>query len=181
MKETIAELLTFLGEDIHREGLKGTPNRALKALQYLTHGYQQNIEQLINGAMFTSDNDGMIIIKDIEFYSLCEHHMLPFYGKCHIGYLPHGKVFGLSKLARIVDTFARRLQIQENLTRQISTCVLEYAHAHGVGVIIEAKHLCMMMRGVGKQNAVMTTSSMLGTFLTDAVTRSEFLKLVEKS
>jgi GTP cyclohydrolase I len=180
MKEKIAELLTFLGEDIHREGLRGTPTRALKALQYLTHGYQQNIKQLINGAIFSSDNDGMIIIKDIELYSLCEHHMLPFYGKCHIGYLPNGKVFGLSKLARIADAFARRLQIQENLTRQIATCVMEHANAHGVGVIIEARHLCMMMRGVGKQNAVMTTSSMLGNFLTDAGSRGEFLKLVEK-
>lgn len=174
------DIILELGEDPERDGLKKTPHRAAKAFEFLTHGYQLNIEKIINEAIFESDNDEMIIVKDIELYSLCEHHLLPFIGKCHVGYLPCGKVLGLSKVARIVDAFARRLQIQENLTKQIATCIMEQTQVSGVGVIIEAKHLCMMMRGVGKQNSSMVTSAMLGTFRDNPSTRSEFLNLVSR-
>ncbi len=171
------KIIEALGEDINRDGLRDTPQRAATALKFLTQGYQQSVEKIVNGALFESDSDEMIIIKEIELYSLCEHHLLPFIGKCHVAYLPRGKIIGLSKIARIVDMFARRLQVQEKLTKQIAETVLEVTKASGVGVIIEAKHLCMMMRGVEKQNSVMTTSVMLGSFRDDRATRAEFLSL----
>lgn len=182
MSDTLSEhykaILDGLGEDSSREGLVDTPKRAAKAMQFLTKGYQQSLEEIVNGAIFESDNDQMVIIKDIELYSLCEHHLLPFIGKCHIAYLPNGKVLGLSKFARIVDMFARRLQIQENLTRQIAESVQDVTGAKGVAVIVESKHMCMMMRGVEKQNSSMNTSVMLGTFRESQATRSEFLTLM---
>ncbi len=174
-------ILDALGEDSSREGLMDTPARAAKAMQFLTKGYQQHLQDVVNGAIFESDNDQMVIVKDIELYSLCEHHLLPFIGKCHIAYLPNGKVLGLSKFARIVDMFARRLQIQENLTRQIAEAVLQTTEAKGVAVIIEAKHMCMMMRGVEKQNSSMNTSVMLGAFRESQATRNEFLALMNHS
>jgi len=174
-------ILEALGEDSSREGLLNTPTRAAKAMQFLTKGYQQSLEEIVNGAIFESDNDQMIIIKDVELYSLCEHHLLPFIGKCHIAYLPNGKVLGLSKFARIVDMFARRLQIQENLTLQIAEAVLQITAAKGVAVIIESKHMCMMMRGVEKQNSSMNTSVMLGAFRESQATRNEFLTLMSHS
>ncbi|MFN7096697.1 MAG: GTP cyclohydrolase I FolE [Gammaproteobacteria bacterium] len=173
-------LLVELGEDPQREGLQRTPHRAAKAMEFLTSGYHHKLEDIINDAIFESHNDDMVIIKDIELYSMCEHHLLPFIGRCHVAYIPTGKVLGLSKIARIVDLFARRLQIQENLTKQIAECILEVTAAEGIGVIIEAKHLCMMMRGVEKQNSTMTTSVMLGSFRDDASTRNEFLNLIAK-
>jgi len=172
------QLIEGIGEDPSREGLLKTPARAAKALQYLARGYQQSIDEVVNNAIFESDNDQMILVKDIELYSMCEHHLLPFIGKCHVAYIPTGKVIGLSKIARIVDMFAARLQIQENLTKQIADTVMQAIQPAGVGVIIEAQHLCMMMRGVEKQNSKMTTSMMLGTFLDHDRTRSEFLRLV---
>jgi len=182
MPDTLAAhykaILEGLGEDSSREGLKDTPQRAAKAMQFLTKGYQETLEKVVNGAIFESDNDQMVIVKDIELYSLCEHHLLPFIGKCHIAYLPNGKVLGLSKFARIVDMFARRLQIQENLTRQVAEAVLSITEAKGVAVIIESKHMCMMMRGVEKQNSSMNTSVMLGAFRESQATRSEFLTLM---
>ena len=171
-------IISDIGEDPGREGLLDTPARAAKALQYLTRGYNQSIDEVVNNAIFESENDQMILVKDIELYSLCEHHMLPFIGKCHVAYIPTGKVIGLSKISRIVDMYARRLQIQENLTKQIADTLMEAIRPAGVGVIIEAQHLCMMMRGVEKQNSSMTTSMMLGTFLDHDRTRSEFLRLV---
>ncbi|TNC80335.1 MAG: GTP cyclohydrolase I FolE [Oleiphilus sp.] len=173
------EIIASLGEDPGREGLADTPVRAAKAMQFLTQGYEQNIKDVVNGAIFESDSDQMVIVKDIELYSLCEHHLLPFIGKCHIAYLPNGKVLGLSKFARIVDMFARRLQIQEKLTRQIAETVLEETQAKGVAVVIEAQHMCMMMRGVQKQNSVMNSSVMLGSFRESQATRSEFLTLIK--
>ena len=172
-------ILQDMGEDPEREGLLKTPHRAAKAMQYLTRGYNQNVKDVINGALFETDNDEMIIVKDIELYSLCEHHMLPFVGKCHVGYIPNGKVLGLSKVARIVDVFARRLQIQENLTTQIANSIKEVTDAKSVGVIIEAQHFCMMMRGVEKQHSSTSTSCMLGGFRSDRSTRMEFLTLVK--
>ncbi len=171
-------LLELMGENPAREGLVNTPKRAARALEYVTQGYRQNLDSIVNNAIFESDNDQMVIIKDIELYSICEHHLLPFVGKCHIAYLPDGKVIGLSKMARITDMYARRLQIQENLTDQIARAIEQVTDARGVGVIIEAQHFCMMMRGVQKQNSVMKTSMMLGTFRTDHRTRTEFLTLV---
>jgi GTP cyclohydrolase I len=155
-----------------------TPKRAAKAMQFLTQGYDMDIDEVINDAMFPSETDEIIIVKDIELYSMCEHHLLPFIGKCHVAYLPKGKVIGLSKIARIVDVFARRLQIQENLTSQIAHCILDNTNAAGAAVIIEAKHMCMMMRGVEKQNSTMTTSCMLGAFRNSPSTRNEFLSLI---
>ena len=178
MEQYYKNLLKYIGEDVNREGLKSTPKRAAKAFEYLTKGYKDNIDTIINDAIFESDNDEMIIVKDIELYSLCEHHLLPFFGKCHVGYLPKGKILGLSKIARIVDVFARRLQVQENLTKQIAETIMKYTNARGVGVVIEAKHLCMMMRGVEKQNSIMKTSCMLGAFRKEISTRSEFLSLI---
>ncbi|MGB5339377.1 MAG: GTP cyclohydrolase I FolE [Gammaproteobacteria bacterium] len=171
-------MLRSVGEDPGREGLLKTPERAAKALQFLTRGYQQSLDEVVNKAIFESANDQMILVKDIELYSLCEHHLLPFIGKCHVAYIPTGKVIGLSKIARIVDMFARRLQIQENLTKQIADTLMTAIQPAGVGVIIEAQHLCMMMRGVEKQNSSMTTSMMLGSFRDHDRTRSEFLRLV---
>jgi len=173
-------IIEDLGEDSSREGLVDTPLRAAKAMTFLTQGYAQNLDDIVNGAVFQSDNDEMVIVKDIELYSLCEHHLLPFIGKCHIAYLPKGKVLGLSKFARIVDMFARRLQIQENLTREIAEAVQTVTQARGVAVVIESQHMCMMMRGVQKQNSVMNTSMMLGAFRQSQATRSEFLTLINK-
>ena len=178
MKEYFKHLLNEIGEDVNRDGLKDTPERAAKSFAYLTKGYKDDLDKVVNNAVFESDNDEMIIVKDIEMYSLCEHHLIPFFGKCHVGYLPNGKILGLSKIARIVDVFARRLQVQENLTKQIAETIRNYTDAKGVGVVIEAQHLCMMMRGVEKQNSVMKTSCMLGSFRKKISTRSEFLSLI---
>ncbi len=173
------ELLQSIGEDVDREGLQRTPGRAARALEFLTQGYRQNLDEIINGAVFESSASEIILVKDIELYSLCEHHLLPFIGRAHVAYLPNGKVIGLSKVARIVDVFARRLQIQENLTTQIAESLMNCLQPSGVAVVVEAKHLCMMMRGVEKQNSVMKTSCLLGTFKEDARTRSEFLSLLK--
>ena len=178
MKEIFKQLIEAIGEDPAREGLVRTPERTAEAFRYLTNGYRQDVETIVNNALFQSDNDEMVIVKDIEVYSLCEHHMLPFFGKCHVGYLPKGKIIGLSKVARVVDIFARRLQVQENLTQQIARALMEHTGAQGVGVVIEAKHLCMMMRGVEKQNSLMKTSAMLGAFRSHSPTRMEFLSLI---
>ena len=175
----VQQLLVELGEDPDRDGLKKTPLRVAKSLTFLTRGYRQNLKSVINGAYFTSGTNHMVILKDIELYSLCEHHMLPFYGKCSIGYISKGKVLGVSKLARIVDMFARRLQIQERLTEEIANAVMAEAGAEGVGVVIHARHLCMMMRGVEKQNSEMTTSAVLGSFREDEKVRQEFLSLIK--
>ena len=179
MQNEIRKILLAIGEDPDREGLKDTPKRVEKSLKFLTSGYRQNIDELINGAIFTEECNDMIIVKNIEFYSLCEHHMLPFYGKCHIGYIPQGKVFGVSKLARIVDCFARRLQLQERLTRQVADIILKTINPLGVGVVMEAQHMCMTMRGVEKQESLMVTSAMLGAFRSSNNTRSEFLSLIK--
>ena len=173
------ELLQGIGEDTDREGLRRTPDRAARALEFLTQGYRQNLDEIINGAVFESGASEIILVKDIELYSLCEHHLLPFIGRAHVAYLPNGKVIGLSKVARIVDVFARRLQIQENLTTQIAESLMRCLEPSGVAVVVEAKHLYMMMRGVEKQNSVMKTSCLLGTFKEDARTRSEFLSLLK--
>jgi GTP cyclohydrolase IA len=180
MQALVRDLLVELGEDPEREGLLKTPERVAKALAFLTHGYRTSLDTVINQALFTQTTSSMVIVKDIELYSLCEHHMLPFFGRCHIGYIPNGKVFGVSKLARLVDMFARRLQLQERLTEEISQVVMEEVGAKGVGVMIEARHLCMMMRGVEKQNSTMVTSSVLGVFRDHLATREEFLTLVKK-
>lgn len=175
-----SEIISAIGEDLSRPGLRDTPLRAAKAIQFLTRGYQQNLDDVINNAMFPSDSEEMVIVKNIELYSMCEHHMLPFIGKCHVAYLPKGKVIGLSKIARIVDVFARRLQIQENLTKEIAEVIINKTGAAGAAVIIEAQHMCMMMRGVEKQNSVMTTSCMLGAFRSSQNTRNEFLSLIQR-
>lgn len=179
MKDHYEAILRSIGEDVSRPGLKDTPERAAKAMAFLTRGYNQSVEEVVNDALFPSDSEEMIIVKDIELYSMCEHHMLPFIGKAHVAYIPTGKVLGLSKIARIVDMFARRLQIQEQLTVQIAETVRDVTGAAGVGVIIEAKHMCMMMRGVEKQNSSMKTSSMLGSFRDNQATRAEFLSLLK--
>ncbi len=179
LKTAYSSILESIGEDKERDGLRDTPARAAKAMQFLTQGYDQTLEEVLNGAVFESDSDEMVIVRNIEMYSLCEHHLLPFIGKCHVAYLPRGKVIGLSKVARIVDMYARRLQIQESLTKQIADAVLEVTDGRGAGVIIESQHMCMMMRGVQKQNSSMTTSAMLGTFRSDINTRNEFLQLVK--
>jgi GTP cyclohydrolase I len=178
MQEYYKKILIGIGEDIHREGLKDTPERAANAMMYLTKGYREDLDEIINGALFDSDMNEMVIVKEIEMYSMCEHHLLPFFGKCHIGYLPQGKVIGLSKIARIVDYYARRLQIQEQLTTEIADCIAQITKARGVAVVIEARHLCMMMRGVEKQNSVMTSSVMLGEMRNNPSSRSEFLTLI---
>ncbi len=178
MKEHFARIIEGIGEDLTRPGLVDTPKRAAKAFQFLTKGYEQDLEEVVNGALFPSESSEMIMVKDIELYSLCEHHLLPFIGKAHVAYIPTGHVLGLSKVARIVDMFARRLQIQEQLTVQIAESIQNITGASGVGVIIEAQHMCMMMRGVEKQNSVMKTSAMLGTFRSNQATRTEFLSLL---
>ncbi len=172
------ELIEFVGEDSDREGLVDTPRRAANAIRFLTKGYGETLEDIVNNALFQSEIDEIIIVKDIELYSLCEHHILPFIGKCHVGYLPNGKVMGLSKIARIVDMYARRLQIQERLTHSVAQAILEVTDARGVGVLVEAQHLCMQMRGVEKQHSSMKTSVLLGSFRDDPATRAEFLQLI---
>ncbi len=179
MQSLYEKLLKTIGEDPCRDGLKDTPERAANAFLYLTNGYQQNLEEIINDALFESDMNEMVIVKQIELYSMCEHHLLPFFGKCHVGYLPNGKVVGLSKIARIVDHFARRLQIQERLTTEIANCINEITGARGVAVVVEAQHLCVMMRGVEKQGSIMTTSVMLGEMRNNPASRAEFLKLID--
>jgi len=178
MDQYFRKLLESIGEDPKREGLVKTPARAARAFEFITQGYKKNINEIVNGAIFTSDNDEMVVVKDIELYSLCEHHLLPFFGKAHVGYIPKGKIIGLSKIARIVDMYARRLQVQENLTREIAQSLMKVTGALGVGVVIEARHLCMMMRGVEKQNSIMKTSCLLGAFRKDDSTRKEFLTLI---
>jgi len=178
LKNAYREIIETLGEDLNRPGLKDTPGRAAKAMKFLTKGYDQDIDKIINDALFPTSSNEMVIVKNIELYSLCEHHLLPFIGKCHVAYLPNGKVIGLSKVARIVDVFARRLQIQEHLTQQIAETIQDKTGALGVGVIIESQHMCMMMRGVEKQNSVMTTSCMLGALRDKQSTRTEFLSLI---
>ncbi len=179
MEHAFLQILKQLGEDPARDGLADTPKRAASAMQFLTKGYREELSEIVNNALFESDTSEMIIVQDIELYSMCEHHLLPFIGKCHVAYLPTGKVLGLSKVARIVDMYARRLQIQENLTKQIAEAIQSVTNAAGVGVIIEAQHMCMMMRGVEKQNSMMKTSMMLGQFQGDQSTRMEFLSLLE--
>ncbi|MDA8561574.1 GTP cyclohydrolase I FolE [Gammaproteobacteria bacterium] len=181
METYFKKIIKDIGEDTERDGLKDTPKRASKAIKFLTKGYTDCVENIVNNALFNSDNDEMIIVKDIELYSLCEHHMLPFIGKCHVAYIPSGKIIGLSKIARLVDMFARRLQVQERLTKEIAETLMTVTKAKGVGVVIEAKHLCMMMRGVEKQNSVMTTSVMVGNFKSDNCNRAEFLGLIKQS
>ena len=178
MQQQIRDILIEIGENPDREGLLDTPKRVEKSLAFLTRGYQQSLEEVVNGALFESESDDMVIVRDIEFFSMCEHHMLPFFGKCHVGYIPKGKILGVSKVARIVDMFARRLQIQERMTRQISAAIMEITGAAGVGVVVEAQHLCMQMRGVEKQHSIMTTSSMVGTFRRSLATRNEFTRLI---
>ena len=179
LEKLVMQLLTILGEDPKRTGLEGTPKRVAKALSFFTKGYQQNVDDLVNGALFPIEYDEMVIVRDIDFFSLCEHHMLPFFGKCHVGYIPGKHVVGLSKIPRIVDVFSRRLQVQERLTVQIAESLKDKLKPIGVGVVIEARHLCMMMRGVEKQNTIAVTSHMLGVFRKQQQTRDEFLKLIQ--
>jgi GTP cyclohydrolase I len=179
LEEAYRNLLEAIGEDPDRQGLQRTPVRAARALEFLTQGYRQNLDDIVNDAIFDSEASEIILVKDIELYSLCEHHLLPFIGRAHVAYIPNGKVIGLSKVARIVDVFARRLQIQENLTTQIAESLMKCLEPGGVAVVVEAKHLCMMMRGVEKQNSIMKTSCLLGSFKDDARTRSEFLSLLK--
>ncbi|WP_232059222.1 GTP cyclohydrolase I FolE [Kineobactrum salinum] len=179
MEQHWAHIIEAIGEDLSRPGLSDTPRRAAKAFEFLTRGYQQSVAEVVNEALFPSDSSEMVLVQDVELYSLCEHHLLPFIGKCHVAYIPTGQVLGLSKVARLVDVFARRLQIQESLTMQIAETIMAVTQADGVGVIIEAQHMCMMMRGVEKQNSVMKTSAMLGSFRTEQKTRDEFLSLLQ--
>ena len=178
MQQQIHDILLAIGENPDREGLLDTPERVEKSLRFLTRGYGQTLEEVVNGALFEAESDDMVIVRDIEFFSLCEHHMLPFFGKCHIGYIPNGKIIGVSKVARIVDMFARRLQVQERLTKQVSEALMNILGAEGVGVVMEAQHLCMQMRGVEKQHSVMTTNSMVGSFRRELATRNEFTRLI---
>lgn len=178
VEEHIKDILTLIGESSSREGLRRTPRRVAKSLEFLTSGYRKDVQKVLNGATFAEKYSEMVIVKDIDFFSLCEHHMLPFYGKAHVAYIPNGKILGLSKIPRIVEIFSRRLQVQERLTSQIADTLYDCLHPQGVGVVIEARHLCMMMRGVEKQNSIATTSAMLGVFREDVKTRSEFLTLL---
>jgi GTP cyclohydrolase I len=178
LRDLVERMLSILGEDPKRNGLAKTPERVEKALQFMTQGYQQNLDEILNQALFPIDYDEMVIVKDIDFFSLCEHHLLPFFGRCHVGYLPNKRVAGLSKIPRVVDMFSRRLQVQERLTVQIADALQSKLKPHGVGVVMEARHLCMMMRGVEKQNTVAVTSSMLGAFRSQLQTREEFLRLI---
>ena len=180
MEHLVKQMLEQIGEDPAREGLIKTPHRVAEAWKFLTRGYTQNVDEIINGAIFEAESHHMVIVKDIEIYSMCEHHLLPFFGRCHIGYIPSGKVIGVSKLARLADMFARRLQIQERLTQQIADALMTHLKPIGVGVVIEAQHLCMMMRGVEKQNSTMITSAVLGAFREHPPTRTEFLNLLER-
>ena len=179
MEDSWARIIEAVGEDLQRPGLADTPRRAAAAFEFLTRGYRQSVDEVVNNALFPSDSSEMILVQDVELYSLCEHHLLPFIGKCHVAYIPTGKVLGLSKVARIVDVFARRLQIQEALTTEIAETIMDVTDAEGVGVIIEARHMCMMMRGVEKQNSLMKTSAMLGSFREERKTRDEFLSLLQ--
>ena len=178
MQEEIRKILVELGEDPEREGLLKTPERVERSFKFLTRGYGQTLEAIVHGALFEAESDDMVIVRDIEFYSMCEHHMLPFFGKCHVGYIPKKQIIGVSKIARIVDMFARRFQVQERMTKQIAHAVASILDAEGVGVVVEAQHLCMRMRGVEKQNSIMTTSSMLGSFRRELATRNEFTRLI---
>ena len=177
-QKNIRDIIVELGEDPEREGLVKTPERVERSLRFLTRGYHQKLEEVVNGALFEAESYDMVIVRNIEFFSMCEHHMLPFFGKCHVGYIPNKKIIGVSKIARIVDMFARRLQVQERLTKEISHALMEILGAEGVGVVMDAQHLCMQMRGVEKQNSVMTTSSMLGSFRRELATRNEFTRLI---
>ncbi|MGH9398456.1 MAG: GTP cyclohydrolase I FolE [Terriglobia bacterium] len=177
MEEHLREIIEMLGEDPGRQGLLRTPHRVSQSLNFLTSGYRQNVDKILNGALFDVAYDEMVIVRDIEIFSLCEHHMLPFFGRCHVAYIPNKRVIGLSKIPRLVDVFARRLQIQERLTQQVAETIMEKIHPQGVGVIVEARHLCMIMRGIEKQNSVAITSHMLGVFRDEQRTRDEFLTL----
>jgi GTP cyclohydrolase I len=179
IEEITKELLGIIGEDPTRQGLLKTPKRVAESWKFLSQGYHQNLDEIINEAIFDESAKDMIIVKDIEFYSLCEHHLIPFYGKAHVGYIPNGKIIGLSKIPRIIDFYARRLQVQERLTNQIATCIQDLLNPKGVAVVMEGRHFCMLMRGVQKQNSIASTSSMLGAFKDKSTTRNEFLKLVE--
>ena len=179
LEEITKELLGLIGEDSTRQGLMKTPKRVAESWKFLSQGYHQNLDEIINEAIFDESAKDMIIVKDIEFYSLCEHHLIPFYGKAHVGYIPNGKIIGLSKIPRIIDFYSRRLQVQERLTNQIATCIQDLLNPKGVAVIMEGRHFCMLMRGVQKQNSIASTSSMLGAFKDQSTTRNEFLKLVE--
>lgn len=181
IEESIKELLASIGEDPRREGLEKTPARVAKMYEFLTKGYHQDIESVLNDAIFSERYSEMVIVRDIDFYSLCEHHLVPFFGKCHIAYIPHGRIIGLSKLPRIVEVFARRLQVQERLTQQIAETLYKHLKPQGVGVVMEARHLCMMMRGVEKHETIATTSAMLGAFREDVKTRTEFLTLIDRN
>ena len=178
LEELYSQIIDNIGEDKSRQGLVRTPLRAAKAIEFLTSGYEQDLNTIINRAIFDEDNDDMVIVKDVEFYSLCEHHILPFWGKCHVGYLPRKRIIGLSKIPRIVDMFARRLQVQERLTREIAEALETALNPTGIGVVMEAQHMCMMARGVEKQTSKMTTNAMLGTFREDSSTRAEFLRCI---
>jgi GTP cyclohydrolase IA len=180
LESAVEEIIRELGEDPSREGLLKTPHRVADSLKFLTSGYGQNIDKLLNGAVFEEKYNEMVIVRDIDVFSLCEHHMLPFYGRAHVAYIPNGKIVGLSKLPRIVDMFARRLQVQERLTQEVAQTLYDVLEPRGVAVVIEARHMCMMMRGVEKQNSLATTSAMLGTFQTDPKTRTEFLNLIDR-
>ena len=179
LEEITKELLGLIGEDSTRQGLMKTPKRVAESWKFLSQGYHQNLDEIINEAIFDESAKDMIIVKDIEFYSLCEHHLIPFYGKAHVGYIPDGKIIGLSKIPRVIDFYARRLQVQERLTNQIATCIQDLLNPKGVAVVMEGRHFCMLMRGVQKQNSIASTSSMLGAFKDKSTTRNEFLKLVE--
>jgi len=178
IEKTVSDLLQEIGEDVHREGLKKSPTRVAQSLQFLTKGYREDVKKILNGAVFTEEYNEMVIVKDIDFFSMCEHHLLPFYGKIHVAYIPSGKIIGLSKIPRLVDMYARRLQVQERMTNQIATTLNEVLQPEGVAVVCEGKHMCMMMRGVEKQHSLATTSAMVGVFQSNSKTRSEFLTLI---